>query len=360
VNRTSRVKIVTGLRCNIQCVFCYYQDNLSAPNRSFAEIRADLELAYRNGVREVDFSGGEPTVHAELPELISYAKELGMQRCCIISNGVRLADEAYLISLRDAGLDEILFSVHGPDAATHDEITQRAGSFAKITLALGHASRNGLAVRVNTVVNKINYQGLSRLAEQLLELHPVQVNFITINDWCFAKHLVDRYLLSYSEMSGYLKGACDILAPGVPAVNVRYIPFCFMQGYEQFVCDHPQVVYDPYEWVPRVRARLEQGTGALRYLGILGYGFVLAGAWRGLLRKPLAEVLDDCVVEGLRRWFYVKSPQCRGCSRRELCDGVERSYRDRFGLDELTAVPGARLRDPVAFRRGNPSRCTKP
>src|SRR5512139_330929 len=26
--KTRRVKIVTGLKCNIRCVFCYYQDNL--------------------------------------------------------------------------------------------------------------------------------------------------------------------------------------------------------------------------------------------------------------------------------------------------------------------------------------------
>lgn len=358
MERTRRVKIVTGLKCNIQCVFCYYRDNLNAPNRTVEHIQHDVAHAYRHGVREVDFSGGEPTVHGDLPSLIEYSKKIGMERCCIITNGLRLADRPYMQTLVDAGLDEVLFSVHGPDAQIHDEITQRAGSFDKISKALCNASQCGLEIRVNTVVNRINYQGLDRFSRMILKYTPRQVNFITINDWCFAKHLVDKYMLTYTEMSSYLKCACDILENDVPAVNVRYIPFCFMQGYERFVCNHKQVPYDPYEWVPRIRARLEEGTGLMRYLGILGYGFFIAGACRGLFSKPLSHVMDDSVVEGLRRWFYTKRDSCRKCRYHELCDGVERTYAEKFGMNELVSCSGERYADPVVFRKGNKAWCT--
>lgn len=356
---TSRVKIVTGLKCNIQCVFCYYRDNLNAPNREVGAICKDIDYAFRHGVRQVDFSGGEPTVHNQLPALISYAKSIGMERCCIITNGLRLAEESYLGALKAAGLDEILFSVHGPDAETHDEITQRPGSFDRISRALDNALKLGLEIRVNTVVNRLNYRKIDVLSELLVRFHPVQVNFITINDWCFAKHLADRYMLSYTEMSGHLKAACDLLEPVVPAVNVRYIPFCFMQGYERFVCDHRQVVYDPYEWVPHVRARLEEGTGLLRYLGILCYGLALAGTFKGLFRKRLKMVLDDCVVEGLRKWFYRKPSRCRSCAYQGICDGVERTYMEKFGFGELLPLDGEAISDPVYFRRGNRRWCTE-
>jgi MoaA/NifB/PqqE/SkfB family radical SAM enzyme len=353
VGTTRRVKIVTGLKCNIQCVFCYYRDNLNAPNRTIEAIRKDIGYAFSHGVREVDFSGGEPTVHKQLPELISYAKSIGMERCCIISNGVRLADASYLCALKESGLDEILFSLHGPDAQTHDEITQHRGSFDKISRALDNAVKLGLDIRINTVVNRLNYRKIDSLSVMLLELSPVQVNFITINDWCFAKHLVDKYMLSYTEMSGFLKEACDILEPVVPAVNIRYIPFCFMRGYERFICDHRQVAHDPYEWMPHVRARLEEGTGLLRYTGILGYGFAMAGAYRGVFKKPWKKVLDDCVVEGLRRWFYTKPDSCRDCAFQEICDGVERTYSGKYGVEELVPCKGEKIVDPVHFRRGN-------
>ncbi|MBI5657438.1 MAG: radical SAM protein, partial [Geobacter sp.] len=127
MNKTRRVKIVTGLKCNIRCVFCYYRDNLNAPNRSITEICDDIRYAYRHGIREIDFSGGEPTVHHDLANLITEAKSIGMKKVCVITNGWRLAEAGYLHSLRNAGLDEVLFSVHGSSALIHDELTGTPG-----------------------------------------------------------------------------------------------------------------------------------------------------------------------------------------------------------------------------------------
>jgi pyruvate-formate lyase-activating enzyme len=348
--RTRRVKVVTGLKCNIRCVFCYYRDSLDAPNRSLARIQEDIAYAYRRGVREIDFSGGEPTVHPDLPLIITKAKEAGIQRVCIISNGWRLADVNYLKLLKSSGLDEILFSLHGPNEEIHDRITDTPGSFRRMSEALGHAADEGLVVRTNTVVNRLNYSHLRELCVQIAQYHPAQVNFITINDWCYAKNIIGNLMVSYSEMAPQLREACDFLGPSVPAVNVRYIPFCFMEGYERFVCNHRQVPFDRYEWVPRVRARIEEGTGLLRYLGILGYGMVLGGAWRRLCCQPFATTLDDCVTEGLRRHYYAKGPRCSGCRYRELCDGVEKTYAREYGFKELTPARGEGLRDPIHFR----------
>lgn len=357
MNKTKRVKIVIGLKCNIQCVFCYYRDNLQTPNRAIAEIRKDLIYARRHGIEEVDFSGGEPTVHPGLPQLIFEAKSIGMQKVCIISNGWRLADREYLRSLQEAGLDEILFSVHGSSPAVHDELTATPRSFERITAALGHAAGLGLTVRTNTVVNRVNLDDLDSIGRFIGQFRPAQVNFITINDWCFAKHLVERYMVRYTEMAPRLHAVCDLLEPSVPAVNVRYIPFCFMEGHERFVCNHRQVPYDPYEWVPWVRARLEFGTGLPRYLAILGYGLLVGGAARHLFRICSAELLDAAVTEGLRHRFYVMTDSCRRCRYVALCDGVEKTYAREYGLDELNPVAGPLLSDPVTFRRGNFAWC---
>jgi sulfatase maturation enzyme AslB (radical SAM superfamily) len=348
---TKRVKIVTGLKCNIQCVFCYYRDNLHAPNRKFAEIRKDLLYARNRGISEVDFSGGEPTVHPDLPRLIEEAKSMGMEKVCIISNGIRISNRDYAAGLKSAGLDEILFSVHGSGEKTHDAITRIQGSFKKISRAISNAASEGLTIRTNTVVNRINYNDLLAIGSFLIPFHPVQMNFITINDWCFAKNLVEKLMLSYSEMSPRLKEVCDLLAPHVIKVNVRYIPFCFMKDYERFVCNHRQVKFDPYEWVPRVRARLEIQNTFWRYLGILGYGYFAGGVFRKMFRLSPADVLDESVVEALRHWFYKKSNRCDQCRFELICDGVEKTYDQQFGLDELSPVKGDAICDPVFFRK---------
>jgi MoaA/NifB/PqqE/SkfB family radical SAM enzyme len=272
-------------------------------------------------------------------------------KVCIISNGWRLADAGYLQTLKAAGLDEVLFSVHGASAEVHDALTATPGSFARIASALAIVAESGISVRVNTVVNRINLDNLSQISRFVAGFRPVQVNFITVNDWCFAKNLVDELMIKYSEMAPALHVVCDFLEPLVPAVNVRYIPFCFMKGYERFVCNHPQVMYDPYEWVPRVRARLEEGTSFWRWLGIIGYGLVACGALRHLGRLSLADTLDESVVAGLRRWFYTKRSDCKNCSLNSLCDGVENTYAAHFGLNELAPVSGVAVDNPVHFRK---------
>jgi len=356
---TKRVKIVTGLRCNIQCVFCYYRDNLKAPNRKFEEIRRDLLYARNRGITEVDFSGGEPTVHPDLPRMIEEAKSMGMERVCVISNGLRLSSRDYTATLKNAGLDEVLFSVHGSREGIHDGITRIPGSFRKISQALTNASSEGLTVRTNTVVNRMNCDDLLETGGFILNFHPMQVNFITINDWCFAKNLVDTLMLSYSEMSPRLKEACDLLSRRVRTVNVRYIPFCFMKDYERFVCNHRQVKFDPFEWVPRVRARLEIQNNLWRYLGILGYGYIAGGVFRRTFSMSAAEILDESVVEALRRWFYKKGDQCRQCRYTLICDGVEKTYEQQFGLTELDPAAGSAITDPVYFRNnGELNRCS--
>lgn len=351
MDRTKRVKIVTGLKCNIQCIFCYYRDSLKLPNKSFEAIKKDLLYAKTHGIKEVDFSGGEPTIHPDLPKLISEAKNIGMEKVCIISNGWRLSDITYMKLLKDAGLDEILFSLHGSTENIHDNLTNTKGSFERICKALSNAASEGIKIRTNTVVNRINFETLTGIAEFIKQFNPIQVNFITINDWCFAKHLIDKLMVRYNEMASHLKNACDIIRQQVEAVNVRYIPFCFMQGYEQFVCNHKQVPYDKFEWAQRVRARLEAQNNIWRYTAILGYGFIMGGAFRGIRRKPISDILDDSVTEALRRWNYRKGPDCLKCSLNSICDGLEKTYAEKFGLEELSPIAGEKILDATLFRR---------
>lgn len=351
MKKTERVKIVTGLKCNIKCIFCYYRNHLKAPNRPFREIISDIVYAKRNGISEVDFSGGEPTIHPDLPMLISEAKSLGMKNICIITNGLRAADLTYLKILKKAGLDEILFSVHGPNEKIHDEITETKGSFSKILEALSNAASENLKIRINTVVNRLNYNYLDAIGTLVLKFRPIQVNFITINDWCFAKHLVDRLMLRYSEMAPKLKSVCNMLEKQVLAVNVRYIPFCFMKGYERFVCNHRQTQFDLFEWVPRVRARLEIENSLLRYLGILLYGFLRGGLLRKIYCMPLADLLDESVIQTSRYRGYKKHPiLCKQCCCSEICDGVENTYARKFGMDELASYSGIKIKNPLYFK----------
>lgn len=74
------------------------------------EWKSILKKVWDAGVPQVIFTGGEPTLRPDLPELIRYAEELG-QVTGLLSNGDRLTDPQYMHDVLYSGLDHIMLSL---------------------------------------------------------------------------------------------------------------------------------------------------------------------------------------------------------------------------------------------------------
>lgn len=66
-----------------------------------------IDKAWSAGIPHIVFTGGEPTLRPDLPELISYAEANG-QISGLLSDGLRLAEDAYLQELLQTGLDHLM------------------------------------------------------------------------------------------------------------------------------------------------------------------------------------------------------------------------------------------------------------
>ncbi len=77
---------------------------------------AILDKAWGAGIPHVTFTGGEPTLRADLPDLIAHAEKLGMV-CGLLSDGASLANKKYLDTLLQTGLDHLLLVLHPDDTA---------------------------------------------------------------------------------------------------------------------------------------------------------------------------------------------------------------------------------------------------
>ncbi|MCU0850649.1 MAG: radical SAM protein [Candidatus Thermoplasmatota archaeon] len=67
-------------RCNSKCQFCNFWRNqklLNKPDVKLSDVKKNLDDLSMMGVTVVDFVGGEPLLHKDLPEMLSYAKNLG-------------------------------------------------------------------------------------------------------------------------------------------------------------------------------------------------------------------------------------------------------------------------------------------
>ncbi|HLA98937.1 MAG TPA: radical SAM protein [Anaerolineales bacterium] len=107
----------------LDCALTYrlppHADPAAAPTKrverelSTSEWISILEKAWQAGVPQVIFTGGEPTLRDDLPELIAHAEKLG-QVSGLLTDGHRLKEEGYLETLLQTGLDHIMI-LHDPE-----------------------------------------------------------------------------------------------------------------------------------------------------------------------------------------------------------------------------------------------------
>jgi uncharacterized radical SAM superfamily Fe-S cluster-containing enzyme len=103
-------------RCDLRCPVCFAASGTDAdPDPSLNEITQILEMVRdRTNHCPVQFSGGEPSLRNDLPQIVALAKELGLDPIQINTNGVRLAqDEAFGRELVDAGATVIYLQFDG-------------------------------------------------------------------------------------------------------------------------------------------------------------------------------------------------------------------------------------------------------
>ena len=80
------------------------------------EWQSILDKAWVAGIPHITFTGGEPTLREDLPDMIAHAEKLG-QVTGLLSDGLKLADKAYLQSLLQTGLDHLLFMLQPENPA---------------------------------------------------------------------------------------------------------------------------------------------------------------------------------------------------------------------------------------------------
>ena len=332
-----RCKINTGYICNSDCNFCYFHSKRDSRNFSLDAIKKQLHFAKDFGVKSVDFSGGEPTLHPNFIHAIKYANELEFKSICCITNGSKFSTKSYLRECIDNGLNDVLFSIHGTEIL-HDSITNRNGFFKKVIKAIQNSKRLNIRYRINTVVTKQNYKNLPELAEVIHKLEPHQWNMIIYKmQYECGNPLVDNFI-SHEKSSSKIKEAIDITKSVIPIINVRYIPFCFMRGHEKHVTNYHQKKYDPFEWSNYLLQKFEETEECIlnmKYDPNCGN----------------STELNNESVKGVRK-TYKKPFRCTLCKDFLICDGFENKYAEIRYID-MEASPDNKpmIKDPLYYRR---------
>ena len=104
-------QIVVIRRCNLSCAYCSEYDKTSDPI-PYQDLTARFEKLRELKTWAVCLTGGEPTLHPQLPKLVAKLKSLGIQRRLMITNGYLLSREL-IEDLNESGLTDLQISIDG-------------------------------------------------------------------------------------------------------------------------------------------------------------------------------------------------------------------------------------------------------
>jgi radical SAM protein with 4Fe4S-binding SPASM domain len=164
-----RMDLALTYRCNDDCGHCYNARPRTFPELDSSAWQRILDRVWQVGIPHVVFTGGEPTLRADLAQLIAHAERNG-QITGMNTNGRRLGDPAYLPSLVDAGLDHVQITVESHSAEIHDPMVGRRGAWQQTIAGLRHAVDSPLYVMTNTTLLRENSAHLGELLDFLANM----------------------------------------------------------------------------------------------------------------------------------------------------------------------------------------------
>jgi len=290
-----RAKLDTGYFCNYRCSFCYYIKKITEVT-PFEKIKERIDFLKSEGATEVDLSGGESSAHQDWFKILDACSVF--PNISTLSNGSMFYDKDFIKKSYDKGLKEILFSLHGTDAKTHDKVVKVKGAYEKLIQSIYNAKTLGITVRINIVITPLNYNRIS--TDFLKKLNPLEINFLTLNHWSEYSNVKEfDYKISTDSIKQYI----DKLE-SIKYINVRYTPYCYMKGYEKYVCNIYQHIYDIYDWDMTLYNYEHSNNDKLDEAYRIAYN-------------------DRCNL-------YIKPKKCSKCKFVRICDGIENENIDVY------------------------------
>lgn len=132
-----------------------------------------MDKAWKAGIPHIIFTGGEPTLRDDLPELLEFAEKLGMVTG-LLTDGIRFSDDPYREKLLNTGLDHVMIVLN-----TESE---------KAWEAIKESIVEDLFIAIHLTITEVNHKRISEIINHLVELGVHEIS-ISASDTKFNKNL---------------------------------------------------------------------------------------------------------------------------------------------------------------------------
>lgn len=269
--------------CNHFCGFC---SNPTTPYvHTFETMKVLVDDFVERGYFGVILTGGEPTLHPELPRICGYARDRGLH-VRMITNGSRLSDPAFAKEMAAAGLQLVHVSIYSVRPDVEAKLRGMPGTLDKAFAALANADANGIETNVNCVINKLNADHLDENVRHFLEHHPYVRHFIWNNlDPSMGRAEVNQaeFTPRLADFEVSLVRAMRLLNDSGRTFRVEKVPLCYMTE---------------FAWASTETRKIVKGE------------------------ERIVHFLDAKQTVRQTDWSHVYADACDVCSLRTICGGL--------------------------------------
>lgn len=312
--KIKKTVIFIGYECNNKCIFCINWDKRNIPGRTTSEIKKEMIGARNRGSTYLEMIGGETTIRPDIIELIKFAKQLDFETIMTATNGRMYSYSKFAKEIIKAGVNSLVFSIHGHNAKLHDALTQVPGSFNQLMKGIKNVKKTDLKnIGSNTTIVKQNYKDLPKIGKLVYKLGIRNSEFIFVDpSYGGAYKNFGKLVPKISNIAPYVHKCLDIgKKHNIPHWHIRYVPLCYFRDYLDQVSELQEV--------------------------------------KTFNTEHLAPDFENRDVEGSRKIVgRLKPKKCKECIFYQKCEGIWKEYVKHYGDKELKPI----LKD-VQKREGN-------
>jgi len=291
--------------CNHFCGFC---SNPTTPyTHDFESMKVLVDDFVARGYFGVILTGGEPTLHPELPRICEYAREQGLH-VRMITNGHRLADPAFAREMGDAGLSLVHVSIYSVKPEVEAKLRGMEGTLDRAFAALDNANAQGIDANINSVINRLNADHLDFNVRTLVAQHPFLHHFVWNNlDPSMGRAEVnqDEFTPRLADFELSLHRALRFLHKSGRTFRVEKVPLCYMAD---------------WAWASTETRKIVKGE------------------------ERIVHFLDEKQTVRQTDWEHLYSESCGVCSLRTICGGL---FDRGEGYDPAELYPVFTDRDQI-------------
>ena len=216
-NPLHRCELILTDACNFKCPYCRGQKADYAGTLSRDMALRVLDYWISEGIINVGFTGGEPTLYKHLCEIVKHCKDAGLKRMALSTNGS--APREKYEALLDAGMNDFSMSLDACCPETGDVMTGVKGQWQNVVDNIKFLASKSY-VTVNIVVTEENVGEAVKVIELASSLGVADMRIATSAQWnqvinldvnrdILNKHPILRYKINEINSGNKPRGLCE-------------------------------------------------------------------------------------------------------------------------------------------------------